>query len=342
MEMKLTKSQKTMLALFLAVVVLVIVLWVSGVFKSSSGFNNNKRSSFGAIGAQTLANSASTSGSVKFEISYKNPASFGTLKANSTVGTSGTIGSVWNGLLLSVSSATDTDLNLNSTVNDKTATVALAESNRFYTNRYKSALMNYYGGNYKPSGDYTPDNQDYITFNALGDNAKLALQSVLKTVLSSKLSEVDLNTITFDARFNLTETEIGRLRTEIRRLIRLIATFRSSPSFDPITSANDYANTKYSQAGALEGVYVGIGGTMGDINGNVSLVTVKQTGWLDLTSGPYKFGVGIINSNLTIGTDQKYIFPFMVSDMIESTTGLGRTTTSNNPGGLTVTSTYWP
>jgi len=335
--MNLTKGQKTMLALFLAVVVLVIVLWVTGVFKSSLGFKYNNQSRFGAIGAQTMTNSGSTSGSTKFVINYTNPASFGTL------GTTRTIESVWNGLLLSVSRANDQELSLNSTPNISTATVALVESNPFYKNRYLNALKNYYGDTYNPSGNYNPNNAAYNAFNALNDNAKAALQFVLKTVLSSKLSDVVVANIIFDPVFKLTDPEIGILRTEIERLIRFIATFRSSPSFIPDTpNINNYANSSFATLRALEGVYVGVSGTMGLIRESVQLVTVKQTSWLDLTPGPYKFGVGIINSNLTIGTGDQYKFPFMVSDMIESVTALGRTTTSNNPDGLTVTTTYWP
>jgi len=241
-----------------------------------------------------------------------------------------------------VSSANDQELSLNNRSNTNTATVALVESNPFYKNRYLNALKNYYGINYDPSGNYIPNNADYIVFNALSDTAKLALQSVLQTVLSSKLSDVVAADITFDPGFKLTDLQIGTLRTEIGRLIRFIATFRSSPSFRPETpDKNDYSISDSSKGGAIEGVYVGIGDTLGTINTGVQLVTVKQTTWLDLTPGPYKFGVGIINSNLTIGTGDQYKFPFMVSDMIESTTGLGRTTTSNNPGGLTVSTTYW-
>jgi hypothetical protein len=354
--MNSTKGQKTMLAFFLAVVALLIVLWVTGVFKGEgkgSGFRNNNRSglkfgrvtnrsSFGAIGAPTYNNSLSTLGPARFDIKYTNPALFGTL------GTTITIESVWNGLLLSMSTATATDLanqtNINSTPNPETATVALAESNPFYQNRYLDALKNYYGSNYNPSEEYSPNNEDYNAFYALSNDAKAALQSVLNKVLSSTLSDVDLNTITFDSVFELTNTEISRLRTEIGRLIRFISTFRSSPSFNPNTpNTNNYAGTPSSQGGALEGVYVRRdGGTMGVIRESVSLITVKQTSWLDLTPGAYKFGVGIINSNLTIGTGDQYIFPFMVSDMIESVTGLGRTTTSNSPTNLIVSATYWP
>jgi hypothetical protein len=296
-----------------------------------------------------MTNSGSTSGSTKFVINYTNPESFGTL------GTTRTIESVWNGLLLSVSRATtNADLALNSTPNTNTATVALTESNPFYKNRYLNALKTYYGV-YPVPENKADLNADYIAFNALSDNAKAALQSVLKTVLSSTLSDVNVDNIIFDSKFNLTDPQIGTLRTEIGRLIRFIATFRSSPSFNPETpNTNNYASTPSSQGGALEGVYVGGGATLRTKDGSVSLSTVKQpgttnddgvvttSGWLDLTPGAYKFGVGIINSNLTIGTDDQYIFPFMVSDMIESTTGLGRTTTSNNPGGLTVSTTYWP
>jgi len=337
---------KQWLLIILLVVVLVIVLWVTGAFKSSLGFKYNNQSRFGAIGAKTMTNSGSTSGSTKFVINYTNPASFGTL------GTTRTIESVWNGLLLSVSRATtNADLALNSTPNTNTATVALTESNPFYKNRYLNALKTYYGQYPVDVENLEQLNQNYKNLLSLFDKeeisakVKAALQSVLQTVLSSRLSDVaqNLNAITFDAKFDLTDPQIVTLRTEIGRLIKFIATFRSSPSFIPETpNTNNYANSPFATLGALEGVYVGIGATLSTKNGSVSLITVKQTSWLDLAPGPYKFGVGIINSNLTIGTGDQYKFPFMVSDMIESVTGLGRTTTSNNPDGLTVTTTYWP
>ena len=335
MRMRLTKSQKTMLALFLAVVALVIVLWVSGVFKTSSGFNNNKRSRFGAIGAQTYNSSSGTSGSARFDISYTNPLSFGTLEASSAGSTTGTLESKWNGLLLSVSSATAADLDLESTPNSNTATVALAASNLFYANRYINALTEYYGVYPVTSENENQLNENYTSFKGLGLKPKAALQAVLNTVLSSTLAEVVVDDISF-SDYDLQEGEPEILKTEITRIIMFIATFRGSPTFSTSTpETNNYDSSPQGELGALEGVYVGDGGGQ-----SVSLVTVKQS-WLDFPPGAYKFGVGIINSNLTIDTPDKYIFPFMVSDMIESITGLGRTTTSDNPSVLRVSATYW-
>ena len=348
----LTKGQKKMLALFLVVVALVIVLWVTGVFKGKgSGFRNNNRSGFkfgrvtnrslfGAIGGYTSSISSDTSGPARFDIKYTNPNLFGTLKANLVSSTTGAIQSKWNGLLLSMSTATEAEYSLNSVTNPDVVGVALSPNNPFYQNRYLDALKSYYG-DYPVIEGTTQLNSNYTALMALSDLHKVALQDKLQDVLSEPLGKVVVADITFN--YNITDGEKDILKREITRLIKFIATFRSSPTFDPNNSkTNKYSDSNLSKKfNALEGVYVGIGNTLGTKREEVTLVTVRQSVWLDRTPGAYKFGVGIINSNLTITTDDKYTFPFMVSDMIESVTGLGRTTTADNPTGLTVDATYW-
>jgi len=346
--MNLTKGQKTMLALFLAVVALVIVLWVTGVFNQSSGFKNNNRSgsrfgrvnnqkslqfgrvnnrsSFGAIGTST------NSGPVAFNINYTNPGSFGKMNG---------IDSIWNGVLLSLSTGTTI---ASSQPNADTSGVALASTNKFYENKYKSALTDYYGTTYSSSLTKDGTGAAYRAYANLPATAKIVLQANLNSYLAAATLSIPANNdaITLTSVPGIptpSPTDQTTIKTEIIRLLKLISAFR--PSAFTIDTASTYSFT--STNGSVDGVYAVLGATVKTKGATVNLITVKQTTWLDFTGGnSFNFGVGIINNNLTApGTGDGLKFPFMVSNVFEYSGTVGSSEIVGDPSGLTVSTSFW-
>ena len=345
--MKLDKNKKAILGIFVIMVVIVLfVLWVSGVFGGSgfgrvnrfvSGFGrvNRSRSGFGRIinrsrfGALGVPDN---SGPVLFAISYTNPKSFGTYDGNQ---------SIWNGLVFSLST-TDNPTAI-SGPNTNTIGSILTKSNPFYLNKYKKALIDYYGNSYNPTGDYTPDNEDYIKFTQLS----YASKEKLRYIIIDSLSQNPI-ILTRPNRFDIADldippTEQPIFMKEIYRLLKFATAFRNSTDFSDITNATPSPATNQLTNGAYEGVYLdnSIGSVVNSEGQTVNIVTVKQPDWLNFKPTTFNFGVGIINSNLTYKTSESKIFPFMISDIDETTVTIGGSSTSGNPSGLTVTARYW-
>jgi hypothetical protein len=327
MAMKLTKAQKTMLGLFLAVVALVLLLWVLGVFKGS-GFTNPKRSRFGAIGNTNAGIQGIGYGNVKFNITYKNPSSFGALTGNKSTPPR------FNGLLFSLQLG---DFSIKSQINPNTdpntKDIVFNDTNEFYNNVYLPALTTYYG-TYAPSGNYQPTGKylQYVTAGQSNPDVFRAVENVYNYANNNGTGRlkalVPTSRTAYTPRLvsDLSTVEATIVTDEVNRLIDLVMVL--VPSSDGINK---------------DGLYEVDSSLINFMTQDASVqIHNKKLDWLAYTPQTFLFGLSIVNSDLTIGTSDALIFPFTVSDVSRTFVSIGsQSVASGAPGELAVTATYY-
>jgi hypothetical protein len=305
-----------MLVLFLVVVALVIVLWVTGVFNGSGFSNNNRsgfRSRFGALGVGPVSSYYTK---IRLTFTYTNPDSFGFLPKMGSPS--------FKGLVLYLSSDTGG-------TETPTSKDALSYSNVFFTNRYRSALSTYYGVDYTNS--LTTDNivlpnpyRNYL-------DASLAVKMAVQTAFFNRAESVP----TTIPGYTLINNELSRLND-------LVRAFASNGGNDNVTNFSltdtekkpDASNT--TDGGGLWNETTA--SLVGSILNRPTIKTVKKN-WLDKESNIYTTGLAIINNILTITTDDELVFPLNMSDVTYTTTTVsGYPQQIGAPSGLEVVSNY--
>jgi len=332
MKLKLNKGQKTMLAIFLAVVALLIVLWISGVF-GRSGFGRvirptrfgrvTNRSRFGAIGnSNNTMNEGSLSGNVKFDITYTNPSSFGSVSGGNK-----STKPQFNGLLFSLELGNfSSTSSISPNPDPNTKGIVLSDTNEFYNNVYQQALKNYYGYGYDPSGRYDLTGA-YLEYRNAGNSNPDVFRAVEQRfgTPGNQKAPTSRNQYSPPLVKDLTPYEAEIVTMEVGRLRELCTALW--PSIDINYSGMYEVDSELKKLVSP---------------GESVKIHNKKLGWLNYTPQTFLFGLSIVNSDLTIGTSDELIFPFTVSDVQRNYVAISSSSTASGaPGDLNVTATYY-